>query len=105
MSGYAGLSRAAVATWVALAVATVLVVLPSAASGATAATGGGARTPVVFFPAFHFTKLEVTVRNQVAAPECPRSGRFEDWFLNDHPSTTFSQVCRDELLTLRYEKR
>lgn len=60
-------------------------------------------TPVVLFPAFHFTKLEVTVRNQAVDPACPRSGTFEDWFLNDHPSTTFSQVCRDELLTLSYD--
>lgn len=58
---------------------------------------------MVLFPAFHLTKLLVTVRNQAVAPACPRSGTFEDWFLNDHPSTTFSQVCRDKLLTLRYD--
>ncbi len=63
-----------------------------------------ARTPVVLFPAFHFTKLLVTVRNQVVAPGCPRSGTFQDWFLNDHPSTRFSQVCEDKLLTLRYDR-
>jgi lysophospholipase-3 len=57
----------------------------------------------VLFPAFHFTKLLVTVHNQTVAPDCPRSGSFEDWFLNDHPSTTFSQVCRDKLMTLRYD--
>jgi len=34
---------------------------------------------------------------------CPRSGSFEDWFQNDHPSTTFSQICEDRLLTLRYD--
>jgi lysophospholipase-3 len=59
-------------------------------------------TPVVLFPAFHFTKLDVIVRNQTAAPHCPRSGTFQDWFSNPHPSKAFSQVCRDELLTLRY---
>lgn len=58
-------------------------------------------TPVVLFPAFHFTKLEVTVKNQTAAPGCPRSGTFQDWYQNPHHSR-FSQVCRDELLTLRY---
>jgi lecithin-cholesterol acyltransferase len=60
-------------------------------------------TPVVLFPAFHFTKLKVTVHDQTAAPGCPRSGSFEDWYQNPHPSTSFSQVCRDELMTLRYD--
>jgi lecithin-cholesterol acyltransferase len=60
-------------------------------------------TPLVMFPAFHFTKLRVTVHNQVAAPDCPASGSFEDWFQNDHPSATFSQVCQDKLLTLRFD--
>ena len=58
------------------------------------------RTPVVVFPAFHFTKLKVKVQNQSVAPACPMSGTFEDWFLNDNPSTAFSQVCQDTLLTL-----
>jgi lecithin-cholesterol acyltransferase len=62
------------------------------------------RTPVVLFPAFHFTKLLVTVHDQDAAPGCPRSGSFQDWFLNNHPSTRFSQVCEDKLLTLRYDR-
>src|SRR6188474_2624993 len=64
----------------------------------------GTRTPVVLFPAFHFTKLVVTVHNQTAAPACPRSGSFEDWFLNDTTSP-FSQVCQDRLPTLRYQAR
>lgn len=59
-------------------------------------------TPVVVFPAFHFTKLEVHVYNQTVAPDCPRYGSFEDWFLNDNPSALFSQVCQDKLLTLVY---
>jgi lecithin-cholesterol acyltransferase len=62
------------------------------------------RTPVVLFPAFHFTKLLVTVHDQNAAPACPRSGSFQDWFLSDHPSARFSQVCEDKLLTLRYDR-
>lgn len=60
----------------------------------------GPLPPVVVFPAFHFTTLEVTATNQTAYPECPPSGTFEDWFTNPTPSTTFSQVCRDRLLTL-----
>jgi lecithin-cholesterol acyltransferase len=71
--------------------------------GTAAATAR--RTPVVLFPAFHFTKLLVTVHDQHAAPGCPRSGTFQDWFMNDHPSTRFSQVCQDKLLTLRYDRR
>lgn len=59
------------------------------------------KPPVVLFPAFHFTKLQATVRDQTTAPGCPRSGTFQDWFRNDQPSR-FSQVCRDRLLTLRY---
>src|SRR5262249_5456634 len=67
------------------------------------AAAGGKRTPVVVFPAFHFTKLLVTVSGQTAFPGCPASGTFEDWFLND-TSTTFSQVCRDVLMTLGYAR-
>jgi lysophospholipase-3 len=88
---------------VALAAALVLVLGVSSAAAAAPTRGSGELTPIVLFPAFHFTKLEVTVRNQTTDPSCPRSGTFEDWFLNDQPSTTFSQVCRDELLTLRYD--
>jgi lecithin-cholesterol acyltransferase len=88
---------------VVLAAAVVLVLGPSAAGAAVEGGSSAPLTPIVLFPAFHFTKLEVTVRNQTTDPSCPRSGTFEDWFLNDQPSTTFSQVCRDELLTLRYD--
>ncbi len=87
-------------------VATAALLVPASA---TASLDRGShhtrRTPVVVFPAFHFTKLEITVHNQVVAPECPRSGTFEDWFLNDNPSTTFSQVCQDKLMTLRISNR
>ncbi|WP_040590488.1 lipase/acyltransferase domain-containing protein [Methylobacter marinus] len=58
------------------------------------------RTPVVVFPAFHLTTLEVKVHKQTAVPDCPASGSFEDWFPNPNPGTEFSQVCRDRLLTL-----
>src|SRR5215470_2313834 len=68
-----------------------------------AAQGTPGRTPVVLFPAYHLTKLRVTVHNQTAAPDCPRSGSFEYWFQNDHPSTAFTQTCQDQLLTLRFD--
>ncbi|AHI00128.1 hypothetical protein GCM10010174_82410 [Kutzneria viridogrisea] len=86
---------------VVLAAAVAAAVLPGTGT-ATASPRG--RTPVVLFPAFHLTKLKVTVHDQSAAPDCPRSGAFEDWYRNDHPSAEFSQVCQDRLLTLRYER-
>jgi lysophospholipase-3 len=91
-------------TLVALAalVAVVVVAVSGCTAAPPAATAVAPRTPVVLFPAFHFTKLAVRVRGQNTDPACPRSGQFQDWYHNDHPSTTFSQVCRDELLTLRY---
>ena len=82
------------AAWLALAASGMLVLLPGAASAA-------GRTPVVVFPGYGATKVRVTVHDQVVAPDCPRSGRFEDWLGNDAP-TSFSQVCRDKLMTLRY---
>ena len=60
-------------------------------------------TPVVLFPAFHFTRLQVTVKHQAVAPECPDSGTFTDLFLNDSPSADFSQICQDKLLTMVYD--
>lgn len=70
--------------------------------GAAPASGAG-RTPVVLFPGYTLNKVRVTVQNQAVAPECPRSGSFDDWFANDQPSGTFNQVCRDKLQTLRYD--
>jgi lysophospholipase-3 len=81
----------------ALAAAVALAVLP----GAAEASAPG-RTPVVLFPAFHLTKLQVTVHDQTTDPNCPRSGSFQDWFQNGQASA-FSQVCQDELETLRYD--
>ena len=87
---------------IALLAVGLVAAFPGTAAGAAPETRL-APTPIVLFPAFHFTKLLVTVNNQTVDPACPRSGSFEDWFLIDTPSTTFSQVCRDELMTLRYD--
>ncbi len=84
-----------------------------AALGLALAAGAGARsmaprdaseglTPIVLFPAYHFTRLSVAVHDQRVDPACPSSGSFEDYFPNPAPSTTFSQVCKDELMTLSY---
>jgi Lecithin:cholesterol acyltransferase len=80
-----------------------LFLLASTMLGAAPTLAATSPNPVVLFPAFHFTRLAVTVQNQTAAPDCPATGTFEDWFGNPSPSTTFSQVCRDKLLTLRYD--
>jgi lysophospholipase-3 len=80
-------------------VAVVVAAMLLAASGASGQARG--RTPVVMFPAYFFTTLKVTVHNQTVAPECPRSGSFRVFFLNDEP-TAFSTVCQMKLLTLRY---
>src|SRR5438876_4398511 len=74
----------------------------SAGASASKPRQEGGLTPIVLFPAYHFTRLLVTVHDQRIDPACPRSGSFEDFFPNGSPSATFSQVCRDELMTLSY---
>ena len=59
-------------------------------------------TPIILFPGWGGTRLEVSVDNQTVAPECPTSGTFEYTFFPDHPSTEFTQMCQDKLLTLVY---
>jgi lysophospholipase-3 len=71
-------------------------------SGSQAAEPPGA--PVVLVPGYTLNRVLVTVHNQTVAPECPRSGSFEDTFANPAPSTEFSQECRDKLMTLRVSK-
>ena len=75
---------------------------PSAGASASKLRQEGGLTPIVLFPAYHFTRLLVTVHDQRIDPACSRSGSFEDFFPNPSPSTTFSQVCRDELMTVSY---
>jgi lecithin-cholesterol acyltransferase len=84
-----------------IAVATVLFT-PAAAKASLERPSAGARTPVVMFPAYFFTTLKVTVHHQTVAPECPSSGSFRVFFLNDEPSA-FSLVCQQKLLTMRYQ--
>src|SRR3954466_14891377 len=84
-------------------VAAVLLVAASA-SASPEHSPAKARTPVVMFPAYFFTTLRITVHHQRVAPECPRSGSFRVFFLNDEP-TAFSRVCQMKLLTLRYDRK
>lgn len=95
----------------ALVACLVLVLAPASAAGrggSSPVVGRGAQaataslTPIVLFPAWHFTRLTVTVKHQRTDSGCPDSGTFEDLVFED-PGPAFSQVCRDELLTLRYE--
>jgi lecithin-cholesterol acyltransferase len=84
-----------------IAVAAVLFA-PATAKASLERPSAGARTPVVMFPAYFFTTLKVTVHHQTVAPECPSSGSFRVFFLNDEPSA-FSLVCQQKLLTMRYQ--
>ena len=85
---------------VVLVATTLAVLLPGTAA---AKSTGDHPTPIVLFPAWHFTRLTVTVHDQTIDPNCPRNGTFEDLVFST-PSTTFSQLCRDELLTLRIDR-
>jgi lecithin-cholesterol acyltransferase len=84
-----------------IAVASVLFA-PSTAKASLERPSASARTPVVMFPAYFFTTLKITVHQQTVAPECPSSGSFRAFFLNDEPSA-FSLVCQQKLLTMRYQ--
>lgn len=78
----------------------VLIATSSFAAAQNGNHGGSHLTPVVVFPAFHFTVLEATVHNQTVAPGCPASGSFLDFFPDLTPDPTFSQICKDQLMTL-----
>ena len=86
----------------ALTVTAVAVAAPTPAAVTAGHQSSDGPTPIVLFPAWHFTRLKVSVHNQRVDPNCPRSGTFEDLVFFD-PGPPFSQVCRDELLTLRYD--
>jgi len=65
------------------------------------------KTPVVLFPGWPGTRLQVTVLNQSAVPECPPTGTFEYMYyisLYIGAQTDFSQVCQDRLMTLVYSR-
>jgi len=74
------------------------------AASANASTAASRRpngvNPVVLFPAYTYNRLQ-SMRGQRTDPACPSSGRFEILPATTAPSA-FSSVCRDELLTLRY---
>src|SRR4051794_34851377 len=88
----------------ALALCLLLALAPSGAFAGGGRAGTSGLTPIVLFPAWHFTRLTVTVNHQRTDPACASSGTFEDLVFED-PGPAFSQVCRDELLTLRYSAK
>src|SRR3954454_3354274 len=96
-----GRSMRAVSALVALIVAAVLLLTPATAA---VKPGGTGVTPIVLFPAWHFTRLTFTVEHQTTDPNCPRSGTFEDLVFGA-PRPPFSQVSGDKLMTLRYDRR
>ena len=96
--------RKLLVTLVGLAVAAALLLPSSGAAKRAGPESEAAGAPVVMFPAYFFTTLKVTVHHQTVAPECPRSGTFRVFFLNDEP-TAFSTVCQMKLLTLRYDAK
>jgi lecithin-cholesterol acyltransferase len=61
---------------------------------------GDALTPVVLFPGWATTKLEVQVDGQTAFPDCPTTGTFEWMAGTFKPYPRFGQVCVDKLMTL-----
>jgi lecithin-cholesterol acyltransferase len=65
------------------------------------AVAAPARTPIVFFPGYGTTVLRVTVHDQTSVKGCPPSGTYEDG-IPANVGTTFSQVCRDRLITPRW---
>ncbi len=89
---------------IAVVVLTLLVsnILPAAAQVPQNNRPPDPLTPVVIFPGWGGTRLNVRVHNQTVAPECPRSGTFEYTFIAP-PSPEFSQVCQDKLLTLVHD--
>jgi lecithin-cholesterol acyltransferase len=93
--------RKLVGALIGIAVAAVLFA-PSTVKASLARPSVSARTPVVMFPAYFFTTLKITVHQQTVAPECPSSGSFRVFFLNDEPSA-FSLVCQQKLMTMRYQ--
>jgi lecithin-cholesterol acyltransferase len=66
------------------------------------AVAAAPRTPVVIFPGYGTTVLQVTVHDQTSVESCPSSGTYEDG-IPANVGTTFSQVCRDKLITPRWK--
>jgi lecithin-cholesterol acyltransferase len=83
----------------ALLVATVTMIFGMFIVAVHSQAAGETVTPVVLFPGWATTKLEVQVDGQTAFPECPKTGTFE-WAAGITFPPEFTQVCVDKLMTL-----
>ena len=74
MNGLGGSMRA-LRVRVALIVAALLLLVPATLRpiAAAAKPAGPGVTPIVLFPAWHFTRLTFTVKHQTTDPNCPGS--------------------------------
>lgn len=77
--------------------------LPAAAQSPQDSPRDDRLAPVVLFPGWGGSRLDVRVHNQTVAPECPTSGAFEYTFFPPEPDPGFTQMCQDKLLTLAYD--
>jgi lecithin-cholesterol acyltransferase len=82
----------------------VAVLTALAAIATSSADAAVPRTPVVFFPGYGTTILQVTVNGQTSVKGCPASGSFQDGIPADNTGTVFSQTCQDRLLTARWSR-
>jgi lysophospholipase-3 len=76
---------------------------PAGATAGRAPQHSPAVNPVVLFPAYTYTRLQVTVSGQTTDPSCPATGSFEI-VAGSTASSAFSSICKDELITLRYRQ-
>ena len=82
-----------------LVVVVTLIALVLVAAVPDQAAGETVTPPVVLFPGWVTTMLEVQVSGQTAFPECPTTGTFE-WVAGTSYPPEFTQVCVDKLMTL-----
>src|SRR5437667_12584984 len=82
------------ATGLTLAVAVLLIISPVPVSASAA--GSAERTPIVLFPALHFTSGPVTVHHPTVAPGSPRLAAFTASIRSGPPPTPLSPRRTDE---------
>ena len=86
---------------IATVAALIATVVSTAVAPSVASASRSPRTPVVFFPGYGTTILQVTVRGQHGVAGCAPSGSFQDGIPAD-VGTTYDEICRARLLTPSY---
>lgn len=61
-----------------------------------------AKPPVVFFPGYGLSVMQVTVEGQTAFPSCPGSGNYSLHYQSPSTQNGFDLTCMTQLLTLSY---